>query len=170
MTSKKFIEKYNQKITEEGRKLVGEFFITFSRFECALKATITYANGNQRKVEPNWDSFVASIRDSFDKTKNQELNDAVDFLLNSPPRIQSLNGGNITWRNRVFQDNEREINKLCLHIRDIRNNLFHGGKFNGVYQQDVSRNYKLINSAMIILNEWLELSADVQSYFLKDLV
>ena len=169
MTSKKFIEKYNQRITEGGRELVAEFFITFSRFECALKATITYANGNHLKVEPNWDSFVASIRDSFDKTKNQELNDAVDFLLNSPPRIQSLNDGYISWRNRVFQNNEREINRLCLHIRDIRNNLFHGGKFNGVYQQDVSRNYKLIDSAMIILNEWLGLSREVQKHFLKDL-
>ena len=79
MITKRFIDKLNQSVTIEGQNLIIEFFITFSRFECALK-TSNFANGNN-----------------------------------------------------------------ALSIRDVRNNLFHGGKFNGNYQKDVSRNYILLH-------------------------
>ena len=59
--------------------------------------------------------------------------------------------------------------ELGLHIRTIRNNLFHGGKFKGIYQEDISRNYILLQSAMIILNEWLDLNEDVKTLFLEDI-
>jgi len=169
MTSNTFINHYIERIDENGRKLVLEFFITFSRFECALKATVIFANGNERKVEPNWDRFVATIRDSFDKEQNESLKNAVDYLLESPPKVQALIDNQITWCVREFQENTPEINKLRQHISDIRNNLFHGGKFNGRYQPAISRNYKLIHSAMIVLNEWLSLSEQVRTKFLKEM-
>jgi hypothetical protein len=61
---------------------------------------------------------------------------------------------------------DSEINKLNLSIRDIRNNLFHGGKFNGNYQEDVSRNYILLKNSIIILDEWLSLNETVKQNFL----
>lgn len=169
MSSEQFINHYEQRISNNGQLLVRNFFIAFSRFESALKATIIFANGDERKVEPNWERFVATIRETFDKNKNKEIGLATKYLLKHPPKIQTLVDGQISWRVREFQDNTPEINKLCLHIRDVRNNLFHGGKFSGTFEKDVSRNYKLIKSAMIILDEWLELQEDVKHKFLREI-
>lgn len=168
MTSKRFLNKYKQTISEEGQLLINEFFVTSSRFECALKTTITYAVGNANRVDPNWDRYIADIRSNFNKTKSKELQEASDFLLQNPPRKQTLDNGSLSWTDRVFQNNEPEINKLSLHIRDIRNNLFHGGKFNGIYERDISRNYKLINAALIVLNEFIVLNQEVQIAFVSD--
>jgi len=169
MTSNIFIDNLNESISIQGRNLVVDFFITFSRFECALKATILFANGNQKKVEPNWDRFTASIRNDFNPEKNEILKNAVHFLLSEPPRIQVLISNTLEWRNRLFDENTPVTNKLSLHIRDIRNNLFHGGKYNGNFEPEVSRNYKLIESAMIVLNEWLSLNEAVRANFLKEI-
>jgi hypothetical protein len=166
MTSKRFIEKLNKTITVEGQTLMTEFFITFSRFECALKAS-NFVSGNQDRVSANWDTFTASIAAAFKEEKTATLKDAVEYLIQNPPRVQSLDNGQLSWRNRNFQENEPLINKLSLSIRDVRNNLFHGGKFNGNYQEDVSRNFILLKNSITILNEWLELSAAVKQNYLE---
>lgn len=170
MTSDTFINHFNETISEEGRNLVVIFFITFSRFECALKSTITFVNGNNRKVELNWDTFINSIRNEFNYERTNEFKESIDFILNSPHKIQILNDNNLTWTERSFSPNISNLIKLGLHIRDIRNNLFHGGKFNENYEQDVLRNYRLINSSTIILNEWLNLNEQVQRNFLKTII
>lgn len=162
-----FIKKVDDQITKDGKKLIMIFFISFSRFECALKTSIEFANGNENKVEANWDKFVASISSSFDPNKNDELKEAVEYILKNPPKIQALDNKQLIWRARVFLNPDADIKKICLHIRDIRNNLFHGGKFNGNYEPDVSRNYKLIKSAIVILNDWLTLSEPVKKDFLS---
>ena len=166
MTTKSFIEKLNKTITIEGQTLMLDFFITFSRFECALK-TSNFATGDAERVSANWDTFIASIRPTFNKDKSAELKQAVDYLIQHPPRIQMFEHGQLGWRERIFQNNDHEINKLSLSIRDIRNNLFHGGKFNGNYQEDISRNYILLKNSIIILNDWLSLSEPVRVNFLQ---
>lgn len=166
MITKEFIEGLNKTITIEGQTLIISFFITFSRFECALKASNFVTGGNDR-VSANWDSFVSTIRQSFMNNRTQELKDAVEYLIQHPPRIQIIDNSQLDWRDRVFQDNEPEINRLSQSIRDIRNNLFHGGKFNGNYQQDVSRNYILLKNSIVVLNEWLRLSDVVRNNYLQ---
>lgn len=165
MTTKTFINKLSKTITIEGQTLMLDFFITFSRFECALKAS-NFSSGGAGKVSANWDTFIGSIRPTFNKNKNAELSQAVDYLIQNPPRIQMIENGQLGWRDRVFSLNDPEINKLSLSIRDIRNNLFHGGKFNGDYQADISRNYILLKNAIIILNDWLSLNDQVRHNFL----
>jgi hypothetical protein len=93
------------------------------------------------------------------------LSDAVNFILNNPPRIQTLVGGVVMWVDRPLQENEPLINKLRLHISDIRNNLFHGGKFNGSYQAEIARNNEPIKNALAVLNDWLLLNKDVNNSF-----
>ncbi len=166
MTTKSFIEQLTKTLTIEGQTLMLEFFITFSRFECALKAS-NFSTGDTDKVSANWDAFIASIRPTFSKNKNTQLSQAVDYLVLHPPRIQMVDNGQLGWRDRIFNLNEPEINKLSLSIRDIRNNLFHGGKFNGNYHADISRNNILLNNAIIILNDWLSLSDQVRQNFLE---
>lgn len=166
MTTKIFKINLDQSISQEGQTLIFDFFIAFSRFEFALKAS-NFSIGDNQRVSPNWETFVASINVTFDKNRIPELNEAVEYLLNNPPRIQMLNNGIIDWRNRIFQNKEPEINRLSLSIRDIRNNLFHGGKFNGNYQEEISRNYILLKNAITILDEWLSLSETGKNNYLE---
>lgn len=115
MTTKSFIETLNKTITIEGQTLMLDFFITFSRFEFALK-TSNFASGDAGKVSANWETFIASIRPTFDKNKNVQLTHAVDYLIQHPPRIQMIDNVQLGWRDRIFQINDPEINKLSLSL------------------------------------------------------
>jgi hypothetical protein len=166
MTTRTFIDQLNQSITVPGQNLIAEFFIAFSRFECALKAS-GFVNVSNEKVNANWDTFIGSICNTFEKGTSQELKNGVVYLLANPPRIQIIENNQLDWRERAFDPGMPEINRICLSIRDVRNNLFHGGKFNGKYQEDVSRNFILMKSSIIVLNEWLRLSDTVRENYLK---
>jgi hypothetical protein len=155
----------SQSMDDVGLKTIHRFFITFSRFEFALKASIVFAHQAGNYVEPNWDVFTNTIQANFHSAKNQELQDAVDYILQHPPKKQSLANGVIIWVDRVFVDNISDVKKLDIHIRDIRNNLFHGSKFNGSFQPDVSRDFTLLRSSLVILDEWLNLEPNVAHLF-----
>lgn len=163
--SKRFLNRFHGQITAEGKELIYEFILTFARFECALKNSLTYVNVRNRKVEANWDLFVSEINAQFNSAKNQEIRDAVAYLLDHPPKIQVQQNHGLSWQDRNNQENTPDINRLCQAIRDIRNNLMHGGKFHGHFEPEVSRNYRLINSSLIILNEWLDFSEPVKQLF-----
>lgn len=139
--------------------------LTFARFECALKNSLTYVNASNNKVEANWDLFISNIRSSFDPEKNDEIRNAVTYLLTHPPKIQVRHNHALAWQDRHHPDNTPDINRLCQAIRDIRNNLMHGGKFHGHFEPEVSRNFILLNSSLIILNEWIDLSEPVKQLF-----
>lgn len=164
MNTTEYFNLFDEGFSQEEKKRLIEFFISFSRFEYALKAS-GFVNLQGNRIYANWDLFIASIIDNFIQTKNDNLNSAVNYIIDNPPRIQSLVGGAVMWRDRQLQENEPLINKLRLHISDIRNNLFHGGKFNGSYQAEIARNNELIKSALIILNEWLILHEEVNNNF-----
>lgn len=166
MSSKEFIENLNRSITIEGQIVMNEFFITFSRFEYALKSS-NFVNTDNGKVMANWDTFTQSISNSFNTEKNQILKKSIEYLLDNPAKLQIIHNGQLGWENRVFQANTPLINKLSITIRDIRNNLFHGGKFNGNYEEDVSRNFLLLKYSITVLNEWLDLNINVKENFSK---
>ncbi|CAM3142941.1 hypothetical protein DRF59_12675 [Chryseobacterium flavum] len=97
------------------------------------------------------------------------MEEAVNYLKNNPPKIQIFSDGNLEWKPRVRDINQPLINKLSLSIRDVRNNLFHGGKFNGNYKEDESRNYILLKSVIVVLQEWLSLNDTVKENFKNDI-
>lgn len=162
MLSKQFLDKINETFTDTGKDLIFEFFVTFSRFECVLKSNSFFTV----KAEPDWDKFVNSIKNVFDRTISEEINNAVEFLIQNPPRIQYVDSGIVAWKDRNIDENTPLLNKLRLHICDIRNNLFHGGKFDGNLEPEISRNYELINSALLILNNWLTLNNQLRRSFI----
>lgn len=167
MTTRVFLTRLNQATTKEGRALINDFFIIFSRFEYALK-TSGFANGDEDRVIANWETYASAIRQDFDNSiKSESVQDAIVYLTQHPPRVQNYSNGNLGWHERIFETNQPLINKLCLSLRDIRNNLFHGGKFSGNYQEDISRNYILLKSAIKILNHWLQLNQTVEQNFFE---
>jgi hypothetical protein len=163
MTSQEFLRQIDKSIPKNSRDLIIEFFFAFSRFEYSLKET-SFANGTDKEIKPNWDKFVKSIRKHFLKTKTEELNKAVNYIIAKPPKIQAYKNKKVSWRKRQLATNEPLINILKNHICDIRNNLFHGGKNRN--QKEMSRDSMLLRSALMVLNEWLNLSEEVKNKFL----
>jgi hypothetical protein len=99
-------------------------FACITRFEFALKESGYVAGEEGKRVTPDWDRFEADAM----KTNVLELlraSGAAAVLLDTPPRRQIRSGNGFEWGDRLQIRNARQ---LCVAVRQVRNNLFHGGK------------------------------------------
>lgn len=143
-------------------KIAGEYFRLFSRFEYALKAS-GYLVPNSRDAKADWERFSVEINDAFDKIDNKELKAAITFMLSEPPKKQINNNGVVDW-DETLPNSKNQTDLLLLYVRRIRNNLFHGGKFNGHWFAP-ERSGPLIDSGIKILNACLQASNDVSKAY-----
>jgi hypothetical protein len=156
------------KTRPEGKDLIFNFFITFARIEFSLKNSRKLLFGNNKGGQPNWDSFINRLN-NFNSERTNDIKSAVDYILTHPPQKQVVKNGQIEFIDaRVTQSSD--LVKLNIYIRRIRNNLFHGGKFQGKYIPDVSRNSILLTSALIIMNEWVNLDSEIKELFCSDIL
>jgi hypothetical protein len=167
---KTFLKQVDEKIDFE-RQLSYAFFITFSRFEYALKNS-NYLIGGQlnRKAEADWDQFARSNEAHFNSQSHKSLADAVNYIQQAPPKKQIVNANNaLDWIDSVpaADYNGRQLEWLLLMIRRIRNNLFHGGKYPNFMVAEPSRDRELIMSSLLILNEALNLELRVRDEFFE---
>jgi len=146
--------------------LAAGFFIVFSRFEYALKRTPGYASESTNDVRPDWDKFANDHDARFDRGRTDELETAVDYLLNNPPEKQVLSDGVLGWK-PVPGENVPLLRQLLCVVRRVRNNLFHGGKFPPPFGPvaEPGRNSALLQSCVIVLEESLSLSRRVKANF-----
>lgn len=149
-------EVYNR--VDFDRELVFKFFTVFSLFEYALKNT-QYKHLRNGMVEANWELFVNNIP-SFHIIPRSELEEAVNYLINHPPKKQILDANNhLTFENNVIRPNGLpDLVWLSRLIRRIRNNLFHGGKF----RYDRPRDPELIQYSLVLLESWSQCNNDVK--------
>ena len=77
-------------------QLAGKLFHVFSRTEYALKAA-GYNNGDGA-AEANWRNFSLAVEDLITNPTTQELQEAIDFFFNAPPKKQIIVGGVIQWK------------------------------------------------------------------------
>jgi hypothetical protein len=163
--------------TNADRDLLLTFFLTFSRFEYALKTGGFFKKPNETRydartpppAEPDWDSFAGTLRTIFSAQKSQDLAHACDYLLSSPPNkqvvIRDASGFTIGWETPVRSNHETDIEFMLRMVRSIRNNLFHGGKYSIEVHEDTARTEHLLNSSLVVLEQCLVLSPDVKRYF-----
>jgi len=167
-----FLKKVDEKI-DVNRQLSYGFFIVFSRFEYALKnRKYLIANKQQvnRKAESDWDSFARANEKNFNPDQNKELKEAVEYISNNPPKKQVVDvNESLNWIDSapITDYNGRKLEWLLLMIRRIRNNLFHGGKYPNFMVAEPSRNHKLIYSAIIILNNAVQLEPALSNEFFE---
>lgn len=169
--SEEFIQNLENKTTVEKQKLANDFFITFSRFEYALKKsgffTKAIKTGN---ISADWDSFINENKDVFNTSpKDRKLTNAIKYILKNPPKLLKCTGkdpSSFTWEDRKgFGTNHpQDIDKLNHYIRDIRNNLFHGEKIG--FGIDLTRDSDLLKHVLVVLNNWLGLDDNVKGFFL----
>lgn len=124
--------------TRVDRELLLELFLTFSRFEYALKDSGYYKQPNNNKInkfkekgalpdaKPDWDRFATSLRNVFRTDRTKALQQACEYIWYSPPMKQVIINDGLAWETPVRPDSESEVEFLLRMVRCIRNNLFHG--------------------------------------------
>ena len=151
----------------EDRRLAWAFFIFFARIEYALKSSGRYLKaGRGRVAQPDWDRFAADHDDLFRADESEDLRAAVEYFLHEPPRKQLCRGGAIGWSApQGRRGQEPELVWLLRSVRNVRNNLFHGGKAPFIAISEPSRDRDLLLSSLAILNACLELHPEVRLQF-----
>jgi hypothetical protein len=135
-----------------------DFFRVFARIEYALKDN-RYARWiNPRRkvgVKVDWDQFVTdnkeALRPLFAKAKEDET---IRYLIEHPPHAQI-----VTDEDRAdFGDAENvtDTPSLIRAARNVRNNLFHGGKSYSKPPPDPEHDAKLIRASVGVLELMLD--------------
>ena len=132
------------------------FFKLFARYESTLKER-GFFNANKGNIFVDWDRFANEIIGRNYLNDLGEVASEAVYILEYPPKKQAVdNFGNIIWAE--VPNDDRSVQALFSHIRRMRNNLFHGAKFNGEWF-DPKRSQQLLKAGLSILEhyrEWLE--------------
>lgn len=152
------------------RDLLLDFFLSFARFEYALKNTGLYVHhrpsqGLPIQAEPDWDRFAVSLRTAFDPRRTTELSHAFDYLTLSPPNKQVILNGAPAWETPTRDPSVSDIEFVLRMVRCVRNNLFHGGKHTNDVHESPERTIELLRSSVGILRECLDLAPTQRQAF-----
>lgn len=128
-------------------ELCFSFFREFARCEYCLKATGFRKPG--RDAMADWGAFSVEVRHLLDAPSSEPLTSAVAYYLAHPPRKQVIEGGVLAW-DPVLPDHASQAELVLRLIGRVRNNLFHGGKFNDRFF-DPQRSEDLLNHGLEIL-------------------
>lgn len=166
--SKRLILDFQEKFPDRGRQLLlFEFFITFARFEYALKECGFFTINNRGVIQPSWEQFASKIKDVFNPDISEDVKKSVNYLNIHPPSIQVQLPDEIRFepRQKDILDNSPLTTRLVTYVRDVRNNLFHGNKLRGTSETQLNRDFELIEHSLNVLNSWLCLDYDVEQKF-----
>jgi hypothetical protein len=136
-----------------------EFIAIYARLEHALKRVGRVVERNGR-LDVRWEGLVRAVESHFCPAANSPLHRAVVYIAEHPPKKQVLREGEITWTEIPPDRADLSLTKLLEHIRRIRNNLFHGGKYATTPIPDPARNQRLLQSATLVLCEIVRLSLE----------
>jgi hypothetical protein len=137
-------------------QLAFRFFKLFAQYEYALKAIGYGTAGWNRQAEPSWDRFANEIGRQIMEVNEELIASAIRYILERPPKRQIWINGEVQWENVSIDD--RSPQALFGHLRRVRNNLYHGGKFNGRWI-DPDRSRELIGKSLLILEALVDLDA-----------
>ena len=128
--------------------LAFSFFKLFAQYEYALKAMQFARAGYGNQAEPDWNRFSNEIGCLVLNEPDGDLLNAINFLFEHPPKKQILREGDLSWQ--TINADERSPQMLFSHIRRVRNNLYHDGKFNDRWFNP-DRSEALISKSLIVL-------------------
>ncbi|WP_154613435.1 hypothetical protein [Serratia marcescens] len=129
-----------------GSGKVVRLFSLFSRFEHAMKCHNYAAQDRFGNIQPDWSGFCVRMAGAFNQSKSQRLNDSISYLLANPPMKQRID---LSWEPCQFPAwCADDSSKAIWLAKNVRNNLFHGGKYLDVMRQ---RDEMLIDAACVII-------------------
>ncbi len=135
-------------MSKELDNLAFRFFKLFAQYEYALKAMGYGRAGKKDAAEADWDKFSNEVGASLLQEPNAEVATARSYLLDNPPKRQVWVNGHVDWCD--VPNDDRSAQALFGHIRRVRNNLYHGGKFNGRWIEP-DRSEALISKSLLLL-------------------
>ena len=136
--------------------LAFRFFKLFAQCEYALKAMGFGRAAKANAAEADWDRFANEVGTLLIHEQDPQVVAARMYLFESPPKRQVWIDGDVGWS--VVPNNERSAQILFAHIRRVRNNLYHGGKFNGRWI-DPDRSAELIAKSLLLLEHLVKTDA-----------
>jgi hypothetical protein len=107
-----------------------EFFAVFSRFECPLKCVKDTRCGDDKNIKADWGKYALMLTNG--KT-TENIEKAAKYLLDCPPGKQEIKGdGTLGWTEKTEKVGKHtKIIWIFDMINIVRNNLLHGGKYEG---------------------------------------
>ncbi len=142
-------------------RIAVELFQKFARIEYALKATGFHQGEGEAK--PNWDRFASSVSGVLEN--DPAIASAIKYMSGRPPRKQVIRNQLLEWENPT--PNASKAHEILLCVRRVRNNLFHGGKFNDHWFAP-ERSRELLLHSLSILDACLRASPDLRKAFEND--
>jgi hypothetical protein len=128
--------------------LAFEFFREFARCEYCLKAIGFRKKG--RDARADWTGrFAEEVQSVIEGSTSPAVQAAVAYFLKNPPKKQVIKKENLDWSNTLpTHKNKTEL--ILLLVCRVRNNLFHGGKFNARWFAP-QQSEELISHGLVVL-------------------
>lgn len=161
------IEKYMTRFSAEDLSRILRFAVLYIRAEYAIKRVFP-KKGPFDRVEPNWKEYAQSIDPAVVALRDDSFARARDRLLASAPRQYAFVGNETKWIPNPRRASEQTDAEYLLRVvRDVRNNLFHGGKYPAPDNapEELARDRDLIDAGAGVLEQCLELNAAVKHAF-----
>jgi hypothetical protein len=141
-------------------KKVVRLFSLFSRFEHAMKCHSYSTQDRYGNMQPDWITFCTRMAGAFNHTNSQRLTSSIQYLLNHPPMKQKPDHSWEPCQEPGWCTDTSS--KVIWRAKNVRNNLFHGGKFLDV---DKQRDEQLIDAACDILLAALIIDNTLKQWF-----
>lgn len=145
-----------QAMSAELDQLAFRFFKVFAQCEYALKAMGYGRAAHADAAEADWDRFANEVGVLLVRDESQDIVAARTYLFEQPPKRQVWANGSVAWAD--VPNHERSAQILFAHIRRVRNNLYHGGKFNGRWIAP-DRSAELISKSLLLLEKLVNADA-----------
>ncbi len=145
---------------DRSRALV--FFLFVARFEYALKRAGFITNSNDAK--PNWTEYARRRGRLPSEMTDERLKRALEYLEKFPPKKQIVAAGRLEWSTDAY-NGTHDLDRVLTLVRRVRNNIFHGGKFVRGVEPDLSRDRKLLDVCLVILESCVESDHDLRYHF-----
>ena len=146
-------------------RLAHQLFLTFARFEYALKAAGFYERRHDDDARPDWTEFARSVSGVLNNPPDPGLQAAIKYIVEHPPQKQIIRDGTLNWREGLPPTQPgNQADLVIMLVRRVRNNLFHGGKFSGQWFNP-ARSKLLLKHSLTILLGCLEASPEVRGAY-----
>ena len=156
---------YVNTFVAEDRERLFRLLALFARWESALKRTGFVSAGQYGQAEANWNTFADAVEAKVAALKDSTFTKARDYLLTKPPRRLCVENNHLVWRNNPRRQNETDARYFFRVVRDVRNNLFHGGKYQGGPEAELARDRQLIDCVAIVLEVAIDLDPRIRNVF-----
>lgn len=133
--------------------LAFDFFKLFAQYEYFLKKQ-GFFQSIRGKIIVDWDCYANKIvgKNFMDLLGEDKI--SAEYILREPPKSQVVENEMIVWKS--VNNEEVNVQALFGHIGRVRNNLFHGGKFNGTWF-DPKRSALLLKNSLIVLERFRDM-------------